>query len=53
MVGERYGRKESQYSHLSDMAILMVPRLRSGKYINLIRDSDVGKIKRFTQTVGK
>ena len=50
VVGERYRRKESQHSHLSGMAMLMVPRLRSGKYLNLIRDSDVGKIGGFTQT---
>ena len=50
VVGERYGRKESHHRHLSDMAMLMVPRLRSGKYLNLIRDSDVGKIGGFTQT---
>ena len=51
-VGERYGRKESQNSHLSGMAVLLVPRLRFGKYLNLIRDSDVCTTGGFTQTAG-
>lgn len=50
LVGERYGRMESQHSHMSDMAIFIVPRLRSGNYLNLIRDSDVGKTGIFTKT---
>ena len=50
LVGERYGRKESQHSHLSDMAMLMVPPLRSREYLILIRDSGVGKTGGFTQT---
>ena len=30
--------------------MIMVPRLRSGKYLNQIEDLDVGKIGGFTQT---
>lgn len=40
-LSSKVGRKQSQHSHLADMAILMVPRLRSGKYLNVMRESDV------------
>lgn len=42
VVNEQYGHKKMQHSHLAVMAMLMTPCVRSGKYLNVMRELDVG-----------